>query len=140
MWENLLSQIGKFSGWLQDTQKRVTKTRLTRVGFGMGYFRDPETRSRGFGIGIFYFVLDRKIGIGIRKSRKSQHPGIEIGILKPLKNPEKSRKTRNPVDEDWDFYPRDFRKIPRIPDFLPSGSGFFHWIGHSDIKPSLRLT
>ena len=35
-----------------------------------------------FGIGIFYFGLDRKI---------PKIPEIGIGILKPLKNPEKSR-------------------------------------------------
>ena len=33
----------------------------TRVGFGNRFFRDPEPRSRGFGIGIFNFGLDRKI-------------------------------------------------------------------------------
>ena len=72
---------------------------------GWDIFGIPKPDPGGLESGFFYFGLDRKIGIGIRKSRKSQHPGIEIGILKPLKN--LSRKTRNPGDEDWDFYPRD---------------------------------
>ena len=55
-------------------------TPVTRVGFGMGFFRDPEYRSREFGIGIFYFGLDRKIS-------KSRGSGFE--------NPEKTRK-KNP--------------------------------------------
>ena len=80
----------------------------------MGFFRDPESRSRGFGIGIFYFGLDRKI---------------------PKENPEKipkekSRKSQNPGDRDRDFETsKKSRKnpeceIPKIPKSRGSGLGF----------------
>ena len=67
----------------------------------MGFFRDPEYRSREFGIGIFYFGLDRKIsksrGSGFENPEKTRKKnpeipkisGIGIGILKPLKNTKK---------------------------------------------------
>ena len=45
----------------------------TRVGFGMGFFRDPELRSKIFKTGIFKLRLDWKIpeiqGMGIWESR-----------------------------------------------------------------------
>ena len=56
---------------------------------------DPELRSRGFGIGIFYFGLDRKIP-KIPKSLRSGS-GFE--------NPEKFRKSRKNPES----------KIPKIP-------------------------
>ena len=100
----------------------------------MGFFRDPESRSRGFGIGIFYFGLNKKT----RKSR----------------NPRKS-----PRDfPSWIFNPRasgfvspEISRNPRDPgffqDFLPSGSGFFlrdrdffRGTGYPDKKPTLIIT
>ena len=65
---------------------------------------DPESRSRGFGIGIFYFGLDQKIP-KIPKSR-----GSGSGFENPEKIPsEKSRKSQNPGDRDLFF-----RDIPGI--------------------------
>ena len=62
--------------------------------------------------GISYFGLDRKIlkipksrgsGSGFENPENLKIPRIGTGILKPLKNPEKSRKSRNPGDRDWDL-------------------------------------
>ena len=67
------------------------------VASGWDFFGipDPESRSRGFGIGIFYFGLDQKIP-KIPKSR-----GSGSGFENPEKIPkEKSRKSRNPEDRD----------------------------------------
>ena len=63
---------------------------------------NPESRSRGFRIGIFYFGLDQKIP----KMPKSRGSGW--GFKNPEKIPkEKSRKCRNPGDRDRDL------KIPK---------------------------
>ena len=65
----------------------------TRVGFGMGFFRDPESR-----IGIFTFGLDRKI------HKIPQSLGSGSGFENPEKIPnEKSRKSQNPRDRDRDY-------------------------------------
>ena len=37
----------------------------------------------------------------------------------------------------WDFYSPDFREIPGIRDFSPSGSGFFRATGYLHKKPAL---
>ena len=90
--------------------------------FRMRFFRDPESRSRGFGIGIFYFGLDRKIP-KIPKSR-----GSGSGFENPEKIPkEKSRKSQNPGDRDRDFKTskksrkNPESKIPKIPKSRGSG-------------------
>ena len=102
----------KFSFVFFHNSKTSESTFKSRVGFGLGFFRDPETRPRGFGIGIFNFGLDRKIqkipksrgsGSGFENPENLKIPRIGTGILKPLKNPEKSRKSRNPGDRDWDL-------------------------------------
>ena len=86
---------------------------------------NPESWSRGFGIGILYFGLDRKIP-EIPKSR-----GSGSGFENPEKIPkEKSRKSQNPGDRDRDFKTsKKSRKIPKakspkIPKSLGSGLGF----------------
>ena len=53
-----------------------------------------------------------------KNPENSKIPGIGIGILKPLKNPEKSRKqnpqkSRNLWDRDWDLkISKKYRKNP----------------------------
>ena len=49
-----------FKAWFVEISLAILGL-IRRLGFGMGFFRDPESRSREFGIGIFYFGLDRKI-------------------------------------------------------------------------------
>ena len=79
----------------------------------MVFFRDSESRSQRFGIGIFYFGLDRKIP----KSR-----GSGSGFDNPEKiSSEKSRKFRNPGDRDRNMrtskIPKNSEyKIPKIPE------------------------
>ena len=90
--------------------------------------RNPESRSRGFRIGVFYFGLDRK-------TRKSRNPGDQ-----DVKTSKKSREQNpeNPGNRDLDskipeksrdFYPGIFEKSP--------GSGFFCGMGFPDKKPPL---
>ena len=84
----------------------------SELASGRDFFGIPnsESRSWGFGIGIFYFELDRKIP-KIPKSR-----GSGSGFENPEKTQsEKSRKSRNPRDRDLFF-----RHIPGI-----SRSDFF---------------
>ena len=79
---------------------------IAELASGWDFFGipDPKSRSRGFGIGIFYFGLDQKIP-KIPKSR-----GSGSGFENPEKIPsEKSRKSRNPRDRDLFF-----RDIPGI--------------------------
>ena len=64
---------------------------------------DPELRSRGFGIGIFYFGLDRKIP-KITKSLGSGS-GFENPEKFQVKNPE------NPEISDRDLFFRDNLKF-----------------------------
>ena len=83
-----------------------------------GIFRDPESRSRGFGLGIFYFGLDQKI-LKIPKFRGS---GFENSEKLPT---EQSQKSRNLGDRDM----KTSKQIPKIsrPKFRKSrgsGSGF----------------
>ena len=98
----------------------------SELASGRDFFGIPnsESRSWGFGIGIFYFGLDRKIP-KIPKSRESGS-----GFENPEKIPnEKSQKSRSPWDRDLFF--RDIPGISRSDfyhtdlGFLPSGSGFF---------------
>ena len=106
-------------------------TILTRVGFGMGFFRDPASRNPIPGI------RDRDLLFWAR-SKNSEIPGI--GILKPLKNPEKipsakSRKSR----KDPEKIPKKCRvKNPKNPKIgISRGSRFFRGMGYPDKKPSL---
>ena len=83
-------------------------TVMSRVGFGMEFFgiRNAESRSRGFGIGIFCFGLDRKI-LGFYGFRT-------IGIF--------SGYSENPRDSGFFF---------RVSGCLSPGSGFFLISGFS---------
>ena len=79
---------------------------------------NPESWSRGFGIGIFYFGLDRKIP-EIPKSR-----GSGSGFENPEKIPkEKSRKSQNPGDRDRDFKTSKKSRVrnPENPEILGIG-------------------
>ena len=107
---------------------------MSRVGFEMGFFRNRD----------FLFWAKSKnpdnpgITIGIWKSRKKnpenpEIPEIGIGILKPLKNPEKipsakSRKSQNPGDRDsfsLGIFIPEIRNFFQSRDFYPGHSGFF---------------
>ena len=72
-----------------------------RVGFGMGFFRDSEIRSRGFAIRIFIIGL-------IKKSLKSRNPGNRYRDIKTSKK----------------FWKNPESKIPWIPKSRGSESGF----------------
>ena len=119
----------------------------TRVGLGMGFFWDPESRSRRFGIEIFYSELDRNI----QRIPNSQGSKSGFDNLKKIPKIPKSRGSRSGT---WNWtpknsrffksrdYPRDFRKIPGVHakspgfrifrDFLP-----FRGMGYTDRKPPL---
>ena len=97
---------------------------IAELASGWDFFGipDPKSRSRGFGIGIFYFGLDQKIP-KIPKSR-----GSGSGFENPEKIPkEKSRKSQNPGDRDRDFKTskksrkNPESKIPKIPKSRGSG-------------------
>ena len=81
----------------------------------MGFFRDPKSRSRGFGIGIFYFGLDRKIS----KIPKSRGSGSEF------ENPGKIPKNPECL-------------VPGIRDFF--GIEIFSWDGISRQKVNSVMT
>ena len=97
----------------------VTITQLVLrgiVGFVMGFsgIPNPESRSRGFGIGIFYFELDRRIS-KIPKSR-----GSGSGFANPEKIPSDKIPKIGIRDFFGIFYLRDIPGIknPRDRDFF----------------------
>ena len=103
---------------------------------------NTESRSRGFGIGIFYFWLDRKIP-KILKSRgsgsglenlESKIPILGLTVFWPsgfFRDFLKIPRIRD-YFKSWNFYPLDSKFfisveifIPGIRDFNPGDSGFF---------------
>ena len=100
--------------WKENFCWKFTQLK-SRVGFGMGFFCDPESRSRVFGIGIFNFGLDRKIS----KIQKSPGSGPRFQDLGKIPSA-KFRKSRNPGDQDRDL--KNHEKNPRVLGvFLISG-------------------
>ena len=51
----------------------------TRGGFGMGFFRDSQSPSRGLGMEIFHFGLDQRISKNPqwKMANKSPIPGLK---------------------------------------------------------------
>ena len=79
---------------------------------------------------FFYFGLERKI-LKSKNPENLENPGVGIGIIKPLKTPEKIpskkyRKSQNPGLEIWsrDFYLRDSGFF-KSRDFIPGIRDFF---------------
>ena len=57
----------------------ISLTLENRDGFGMGFFRDPESRYRGFGIQIVHCDRDIKITkIPVKNPKYPEAPGIGI--------------------------------------------------------------